>query len=86
MATSKRHLLTAAAQAEATVDPKWVDSFAEYLQTECHLAENTVIAYRRDLRRFYEWLGRRSILRLTITDLAEYASWLHDQQLAPAFQ
>jgi integrase/recombinase XerD len=84
MGVSKRHLLTAAAQAEVTVDPKWVDAFAEYLQTECHLAANTVIAYRRDLRRFYEWLGRRSVVKLTITDLAEYASWLHDQELAPA--
>ena len=29
----------------------WLDAFVEYAGGECHLAENTVAAYRRDLRR-----------------------------------
>jgi integrase/recombinase XerD len=62
----------------------WLDAFVRYATGECHLAENTVAAYRRDLKRFYEWLEGRSIQALTIRDLADYAGWLHDQKLAPA--
>ncbi len=84
MSPSKRQLLRAAARPEAGPSHAWVDAFIGYLQSECHLSANTVAAYGRDLRRFYEWLGRRSIPSLTITDLATYAGWLHDLQLAPA--
>ena len=62
----------------------WLDAFIEYSAGECHLADNTVAAYRRDLTRFFEWLDRRSIPELTIRDLADYAVWLHDKELAPA--
>jgi integrase/recombinase XerD len=63
---------------------RWADSFADYLRSECHLAENTVAAYGRDLRRFREWLAGRNILELGIRDLADFAGWLHTQNLAPA--
>jgi integrase/recombinase XerD len=62
----------------------WVVAFADYQRSECHLSANTVSAYRRDLRRFYEWLGNKRIPALTIRDLADYAAWLHQQELAPA--
>jgi integrase/recombinase XerD len=62
----------------------WVTAFADYLRSECHLADNTVIAYRRDLKRFYEWLAGRKVPALTVQDLADYAGWLHSQKLAPA--
>ena len=62
----------------------WSQSFVEYLRNECRLAENTVAAYQRDLKRFDEWLRSRSIPKLTIADLSNYAAWLHRQQLAPA--
>lgn len=62
----------------------WIDSFAAYAAGECHLAENSVAAYRRDLRRLAEWLGERPITALTIRDLADYAGWLHERKLAPA--
>ena len=55
-----------------------------YLRSECHLAENTVLAYDRDLRRFLDWLGSRRIEGLTISDLAGYPAWLTEQELAPA--
>lgn len=84
MAPSKRKLLRAAAKGIPASDHPWVEAFAGYLQSECHLAANSVAAYRRDLRRFYEWLGKRNVAALSIKDLAEYAGWLHDQQLAPA--
>jgi integrase/recombinase XerD len=62
----------------------WAVAFAEYQRTECHLSANTVIAYRRDLRRFFRWLGEKRIPALTVKELADYVGWLHDQQLAPA--
>jgi integrase/recombinase XerD len=63
---------------------RWQDAFVNYLRTECHLAENTVAAYGRDLRRFDGWLGERDFRTLTIRDLADYAGFLHEQKLAPA--
>jgi integrase/recombinase XerD len=62
----------------------WVDGFVEYSAGECHLADNTVDAYRRDLRRFVEWLDGRSIPNLSIRDLADYTTWLHQKGLGPA--
>ncbi|HEX5444511.1 MAG TPA: site-specific tyrosine recombinase XerD, partial [Pirellulales bacterium] len=62
----------------------WVVAFADYLRSECHLADNTVVAYRRDLKRFYDWLGDRKIPALGIQQLADYAGWLHAKGLAPA--
>ncbi len=41
-------------------------------------------AYRRDIRRFVEWLAGRDIGELSIRDLADYASWLYGKALAPA--
>jgi integrase/recombinase XerD len=84
MPPSKRQLLRAAGAAAPAGEHPWVEAFAGYLRSECHLAANTVVAYRRDLRRFYQWLGKRAIAGLSIKDLAQYAGWLHDQELAPA--
>ena len=55
-----------------------------YAAGECHLAENTVAAYRRDLAHFFEWLEGRPIPELSIRDLADYVGWLHGRELAPA--
>ena len=63
---------------------QWAESFAEYLQRECHLSENTVAAYRRDLQRFELWRGNRSVQQLKVADLSDYVGWLSDQDLAPA--
>ena len=84
MSPSKRQLLRDAGKAGTATDHPWIEAFAGYLRSECHLSANTVMAYRRDLRRFYVWLARRAIPSLTIRDLAEYAGWLHKQKLAPA--
>lgn len=63
---------------------QWCELFLDYLRSECRLADNTVAAYTRDLRRFREWLAGRSPRTLTITQLSEFVGWLHDQGLAPA--
>lgn len=62
----------------------WVESFVDYTAGECHLSNNTVAAYRRDLTRFMQWLDGRSIPKLSIQDLSDYAAWLHGKKLAPA--
>jgi integrase/recombinase XerD len=66
------------------VGKTWLESFVAYAAGECHLAENTVAAYRRDLEHFFLWLEGRSIPRLTIRELADYVGWLHLRKLAPA--
>lgn len=73
-----------AARAGKPVDPTFLTAYADYIRTECHLSHNTVAAYRRDLRRFYEWLSGRQPGRLTIRELADYAAWLHQRGMAPA--
>ena len=55
-----------------------------YLRSECHLAENSVLAYERDLRRFFDWLRGRRIEGLSISELSDYPAWLTAQELAPA--
>jgi integrase/recombinase XerD len=61
----------------------WQEAFIRYLRTECHLAENTVAAYGRDLRRLFAWLGNRRLGQMRVSELAGYPSWLADQGLAP---
>ena len=70
-------------QAKDDATTQWIAAFLEYLRTECHLAENTIKAYRRDLQRFGQWLGTKSIRNLTITKLSQYVGFLRDKGLAP---
>ncbi len=62
---------------------QWQSDFTDYLRTECHLAANTVEAYRRDLARFFLWLGSRRIQGLAVSQLAGYPAWLAEKSLAP---
>ncbi|HEX3726263.1 MAG TPA: site-specific integrase, partial [Pirellulales bacterium] len=84
MGGPRRKLLKPVAVAAGAVTGRWVESFVEYLRSECHLAANTVAAYERDMRRFYLWLAGRRVPQLTIQELADYLSWLHQRKLAPA--
>lgn len=84
MAETRRKPLKPVPPKPRPVAQTWLESFVAYAAGECHLSENTVAAYRRDLRRFFEWLGGRPIPALTIRDLADYAGWLHQRELAPA--
>lgn len=63
---------------------RWVDSYIDYLRSECHLAHNTVLAYGRDMRRFIGWIGSRSVQSLEVADLSDYMGSLSDEKLAPA--
>ena len=60
----------------------WIERYTVYLRSECHLAENTVQAYRRDLEHMKEWLDGRSPTVLGISDLTEFAAFLKNKRLA----
>jgi integrase/recombinase XerD len=62
---------------------RWQEDFVHYLRSECHLAQNTVVAYQRDLIRFFEWLGKRRLGQLKVGELAGYVGWLQEASLAP---
>ena len=61
---------------------RWSVAYTDYLRSECHLAENTVMAYSRDMKLFIEWLGKRSIQKLTIAELSDYVAHLNSKNLA----
>ena len=63
---------------------RWAAACLGYMRTECHLAANSLAAYKRDLARFCEWLGGRSIPQLSVRDLSDYMGWLGTKGLAPA--
>lgn len=63
---------------------RMISAFVDYSRTECHLAENSVAAYRRDLVKFCEWVGTRPVQRLTIRELSDYVGWLGKKELSPA--
>jgi integrase/recombinase XerD len=60
----------------------WIERYTTYLRTECHLADNTIQAYGRDLTHFREWLNGRSAAAMTIQDLGEFIAFLHGKKLA----
>ena len=62
----------------------WLQKFTDYLRSECHLAENTVVAYGRDLKKLLLWLGPRSISRMKLADLSEFIVALQKDSLAPS--
>jgi integrase/recombinase XerD len=62
----------------------WIDRYTTYLRSECHLAENTVQAYRRDLVHMATWLNGRSPTKLNIAELSDFAGFLKTLKLAPS--
>lgn len=80
----RRQLVPPQARLQGPAGTQWADAFIHYLRSECHLADNTVSAYQRDINRFRQWLGTRAIAGLTIRDLSDYVGHLADQRLAPA--
>ncbi len=62
----------------------WHSKFTDYLRSECHLSENTVAAYGRDLKKLLLWLGSGSLARLKLADLSEFIAVLQKDKLAPS--
>ena len=79
-----RRKLKPVVQSTARGQGRWVTAFVEYLTHECHLAANTVAAYRRDMQKFETWLAGRRVQSLSVGELSDYAAWLAEQKLAPA--
>lgn len=69
---------------EVQNERKWTDAFLDYCRSECHLADNTVAAYRRDLARFDQWIGNRRVIDLNVAALSDFMGSLADQGLAPS--
>ena len=84
MGTARRKRLKPKPLKPPSVKRVWLDGFIDYAAGECHLAENTVAAYRRDLKRFFEWAAGRPVPDLTIQDLGDYVTWLHRKDFKPA--
>ena len=63
-----------------------IGAFRHYLQSERGMADNTVQAYGRDLARFANWAALvrfAGYVKPSLTDLARYVAFLHDEKLAP---
>jgi integrase/recombinase XerD len=71
------------APAELKAGSNWHQKFADYLRSECHLADNTVLAYGRDLQKLLAWAGSTPLNRLKLSDLSEFVAALQAEQLAP---
>ncbi len=84
MASTRRRMLRTQTAKPLQTSKTWLEAFIDYAAGECHLAENTVAAYHRDLEHFYAWLERRIVADLSIRDLADYVTWLYGRKLAPA--
>jgi len=73
------------AKPSALQPSSFLANFARYLQTECGLAENTVVAYGRDLTRFCEWYaqhGPSTFHELTVGLFTSYLQELSESGLA----
>ena len=60
-------------------------SFRHYLKAERGMAENSVLAYGRDLQRYAEWVAIFRLadhLKPTLRDLSSYLLYLNEQELA----
>jgi integrase/recombinase XerD len=63
-----------------------IRAFRHYLQAERGMANNTVLAYGRDLDRFSQWVaggGLADYLRPSVRDLSHYLGHLRTEGLAP---
>jgi integrase/recombinase XerD len=62
-----------------------IRAFRDYLHAERGMADNTVLAYNRDLTRYSLWVagdGLSDYLKPTLRDLGHYLSHLRDERLA----
>jgi integrase/recombinase XerD len=74
----------AAAIKPPNADERWGEAFIDYLRSECHLSTNTVMAYGRDIKRFFGWVGKRDVPSLSVQELSDFVGFLGELRLAPA--
>ena len=66
---------------------KQIEPFLNYLSVECGLADNTILAYRRDLKRFAAYCWEENITdpkQINPLALQNYARYLSGENLATA--
>ena len=87
MAVSKLKKMLQSAGESTPIDQSiggWLERYTIYLRSECHLADNTVAAYNRDLQRLKDWLDGRSPAKLGIQELSQFVGYLKNEKLAPS--
>jgi integrase/recombinase XerD len=80
----KRKLTPPKPKTRGDTTQRLTSAFLDYLRGECRLADNTVAAYQRDIRRFHKWRGSKRIAKLGIAELSDFVATLHEHKLAPA--
>ena len=63
----------------------WLPGFVNYLEAECGMSANTVMAYRRDLNKFFEWNKRtfkKTVHQVDIETLTAFLDFLQKENLA----
>jgi integrase/recombinase XerD len=61
-------------------------AFRDYMRSERGMADNTVLAYGRDLDRFAGWVaagGLRDFRKPTLRELGDYVAFLRQEELSP---
>ncbi len=64
----------------------WRDGFLAYLEAECGMSHNTILAYRRDLQKFLDWNRqhlRRPVHEIDVPAMTAFLDHLQQQGLAP---
>lgn len=63
----------------------WLAGFVNYLEAECGMSDNTVMAYRRDLEKFFAWNkdnARKTVHEVDIATLTAFLDHLQQLNLA----
>jgi integrase/recombinase XerD len=86
MTRRKRPPTERPATAASFRDPaEWLHGFLNYLDAECGLAANTLVAYRRDLERFFSWNRtelRAGVQEITVPVLTRFLEYKHSLNLS----
>lgn len=75
----------AAARPSGPAPAELLAGFQQYLSAECGLAQNTLLAYTRDLKRFANWhqeSGSPPLAQIELSHLSAYVRALYDMKLA----
>ena len=63
----------------------WLVGFINYLEAECGMSVNTVMAYRRDLEKFFDWNKdntQKTVHEVDIATLTSFLDYLQNLSLA----
>jgi integrase/recombinase XerD len=58
----------------------WLPGFIAYLEAECGMSQNTVMAYRRDLEKFFNWNKEHALKTVHQVDIATMTAFLDHLQ------